>query len=479
MSRSARPIFASSSGCREQNGAIRAARDAPTTRVRQREGGNLNDALSIFAAAREAGTALALNSDGRSCTFAELAALARDRLRTLDVAARDDRPYPLAGSNTLETLVTLYALLERRVPALLVDPRLTPPERRTLQDSAGRAGHVAHADAAAIVFTSGTTGRPRAAVLTRAALAASAQASAANLGWRDDDCWLLAMPLARVGGLSIVTRCLAARRALALAPGFDAGSLPERIARERITLLSLVPTMLTRLLDAHPAWTPPPHLRAILLGGASASTALLARARERGLPIIITYGLTETCSQVVATRYAARLAPAAEGAGTPLPGVGLRIVAGHIEVRGPMLMAGYWDGPALAADAWFDTGDLGAIDARGCLYVDARRVDLIVTGGENVYPAEVERVLEAFPGVAAAGVFGVPDETWGQTVAAALVARDGAQPAALAAYLGARLAPHKRPRAICFVAELPQTAAGKLDRLALPGLASALQPLSR
>jgi len=159
--------------------------------------------------------------------------------------------------------------------------------------------------------------------------------------------------------------------------------------------------------------------------------------------------------------------------------VALRTVDGHIEVKGPMLMAGYWDGPAIPAGAWFATGDLGEIDARGCLLMHARRVDLIVSGGENVYPAEVERVLEGFPGVTEAGVFGVPDETWGQTVAAALVTHAAPQPAVLADYIHAHLAPHKRPRAVCFVRRLPQTAAGKLDRLALPGLAAALQPLRR
>jgi O-succinylbenzoic acid--CoA ligase len=437
----------------------------------------LNDALSIFAAAREAGGAVALHVGGTSLTFAQLAGMARARLRALEHDTRDGKPYPLTATNTLDTLVTLYALLAGGIAALVLDPRLTSPELRALQDAAARAGHLAHADAAAIMFTSGTTGTPRGAVLTGDALVASAAASAANLEWRDDDCWLLAMPIARVGGLSIVTRCLAARRALALVPAFDAALFPGWIAATRITLASLVPTMLMRVLDAHPAWTAPDHLRALLIGGATASAALLQRARERGLPIVITYGLTETCSQVVATPWDARFAPAADGAGMPLPGAEVRVVDGRIEVRGPMLMAGYWGAPALPPGAWFDTGDLGEIDARGCLFVHARRVDLIVTGGENVYPAEVERVLEEFPGVTAAGVFGVPDETWGQTVAAALVAQPAPAPETLARYLCARLAPHKRPREICLVGALPQTTAGKLDRQALPALATALQPL--
>jgi O-succinylbenzoic acid--CoA ligase len=125
-----------------------------------------------------------------------------------------------------------------------------------------------------------------------------------------------------------------------------------------------------------------------------------------------------------------------------------------------------------------DTGDLGEIDAGGRLHVHARRTDLIVSGGENVYPAEVERVLEGCGGILAAGVFGVPDETWGQTVAAALVAGPAAPTAqALLEHLGVHLAPHKRPRHVCYVEALPQTEAGKLDRKALAALAGALRPL--
>ena len=214
--------------------------------------------------------------------------------------------------------------------------------------------------------------------------------------------------------------------------------------------------MLTRVLDANPAWTAPPHLRAILVGGATAPPKLLRRAAAHRVPIVVTYGLTETCSQVTATPYAARFAPEEWAAGAPLAGIELRISDGRIEVKGPVLMAGYWDEPPLAPDTWFDTGDLGTIDAAGRLHVHARRVDLIVTGGENAYPAEVERTLEAFPGIAAAGVFGVPDEVWGQTVAAALVAEEEPPPdSALIEYISSRLAPHKRPRHVCYVSRLP------------------------
>jgi O-succinylbenzoic acid--CoA ligase len=405
-----------------------------------------------------------------------LAALVRGRLRSLERDARPHLPYPVVGANRVETIVALCALFELGVPALLLHPRLMSSETAALLGDAERAGPVACDDAAAIVYTSGTTGEPHAAILTHAALAASAHASAANLGWETDDCWLLCMPLARVGGLSILTRCLAARRCIALMPRFDAANLPREIAAHGVTLVSMVPTMLSRVLDAHPQWRGGERLRAIVVGGAAASVRLLERARGCGLPIVITYGLTETCSHVTATPYSERFDAAAFGAGRPLPGLDVRVVDGRIEVRGPVLMAGYRNAAPLARGAWFDTGDLGTIDERGCLYVNARRTDLIVTGGENVSPVEVEQVLEACPGVREAAVFGVDDETWGQRIAAALVTEENATVAALGAHIESRLAPHKRPRAVCYVAALPHTAGGKLDRAALASLVSTLQP---
>lgn len=435
--------------------------------------------LSIFEAARDAGGAPGLQIADREYAFSELADMTRERIEVLNRHPGDGTPYPLVADNSLETVVTLYGLLENHIPALLLHPRLTAGEREARLAAAAPSGPVRYAGAAAILYTSGTTGEPRGAVLTRSALIASAGASEANLGWQADDCWLLCMPIAHVGGLSILTRCLLARRCVALASRFDAGLLPEWITTQRLTLISLVPTMLTRVLDEHPAWTPPPHLRAVLLGGAAASPKLLKRAAARRLPISVTYGLTEACSQVTTTRYARRGDPSDQGSGEPLPGVEVRIVDGRIQVRGATLMAGYWNEAPLPPDAWFDTGDLGEIDAKGCLHVHARRADLIVTGGENVYPAEVENALEFYPGIAAAGVFGVPDEAWGHTVAAALVAENiPPSDSALIEFIGARLAPHKRPRRICFVPALPQTAAGKLDRGALAQFAPALRPLS-
>ncbi|MGE5161527.1 MAG: AMP-binding protein [Betaproteobacteria bacterium] len=439
----------------------------------------MNDPLSITAAARDAPDAVALHVGRERYTFAQLADLVQARRADLGPELVPGRPVPLVARNTLERVIALYTLLEARVPVLLLHPKLTAAERAAEIADTERAAKTLPADAAVIMYTSGTTGQARGAVLTRAALVASAQASAANMGWEPDDCWLLAMPIARVGGLSILTRCLIARRAVALAPSFDAALVPGWIEQWRVTLASMVPTMLALVFEQHPEWRPPPFLRAIQVGGAEAPPRLLKEAAARKVPIVITYGCTETCSQVTLTPYDQRFNPAPRGVGLPLPGAEVRVVDGRIEVRGPMRMAGYVGGPWLAEDAWFDTGDVGTMDPQGCLHMRARRADLIITGGDNVYPAEVERVLEACHGIRAAAVFGVPDETWGQVVSAAFVA-DGEPPSdeALNAFLEHHLSRHKRPRKIAFVDHLPQTPAGKLDRAGLGKLAPLLRPLS-
>jgi O-succinylbenzoic acid--CoA ligase len=342
----------------------------------------------------------------------------------------------------------------------------------------------------AIVSTSGTTGRPKGAVLSRRAFLASAEASAHNLGWREGDRWLLNMPLAHVGGLSVLTRCLVARRPVVLLPRFDAALFLEAIERHQVTLASVVPTMLRALLDTgeHAVLR---RLRALLLGGAAAPPALLDECAAHRIAALTTYGLTEACSQVT-TQAPRDPSVRLSGSGPPLTGFDLRIAGdggaplpasttGRILIRGPALFDGYLqpDGALsapLTPEGFFDTGDLGELDERGHLHVHARRTDLVVTGGENVYPAEVEQALERLSGVRRALVFGVPDERWGQVVAAvieplaspAAPAEPAGDPAALLRALQDQattaLAPHKRPRRWALVRELPLTASGKVDR---------------
>jgi O-succinylbenzoic acid--CoA ligase len=447
--------------------------------------------LSIRDAAREQPDHAALVTHERTWTFRALAerveAVASGILAALPPSL--DGPVALDGRLDERTLTRLLALIELGRPALLLHPRWTAAARReylhrafdppvldaaALPRGSGRARLPTAIDAEAplaIVATSGTSATPKGVVLSRRAFVASAAASEKNLGWKPDDRWLLALPLAHVGGLSIVTRCLIARRTIVVArpPGDDpAEALVRQLERDHITLLSLVPTQLRFLLDRAPRLAPPPSLRAILLGGAPAPRTLLDEARERGFPVLTTYGLTEASSQVT-TQPLGSLPAAEAGAGKPLDGTDVRIVGGTIRVRGPTLLSGYHpddDAPLFDSEGFFDTRDHGTLDQEGNLHVLGRGTDTIITGGENVYPLAVERIVQECPGVVAACAFGEPDETWGQIVAVAVVAGPAFSVQALERHVLERLAPFERPRRYALVAALEATGAGKLDRAA-------------
>jgi O-succinylbenzoic acid--CoA ligase len=412
------------------------------------------------------GGGLALIDGIRRWSWEEIEArVAIERRALWRQGARLGVPFPVVAVHRMETAVRLFALWELGAVALLLDPDGDDHAERTRD-----AAQLRSREAGAIVFTSGSTGRPRPVLLPWSALAASAAASAANLGWRDDDRWLCCLPLHHVGGLSILVRTRIARRTAVLAPpGSDGAAIARLIADARITLASLVPAQLARLADDL-SWLPPPHLRAILVGGAAAAPSLLRRALDRGLPVLRTYGMTETASQICTDPPGA--APDLDAGIPPLPGVTLAIDdAGRIRVRGPMVCA---PGP----DGWLTTTDLGELDARGALRVRGRADDVIVTGGEKIDPLEVEAALLELPGIEAACVFGVPDPQWGQLVAAALVGDrlDPGDDAALRAALAARLSGARRPRRICRLPALALGPGGKLDRRAT---ARAAAPLLR
>jgi len=360
-----------------------------------------------------------------------------------------------------------------------------PLDVRTFSAAGGLALRALAPEApAAVMFTSGTSGTPKAALLTVGAFHASAQASAARIGVHPDDNWLCVLPLYHVGGLSIVYRSALYGTSFTLLPRFDVSEVAALLASGAVTLASLVPTMLYRLLDALP--TAPPRLRLVLLGGAAASAELLERAHVLGWPVATTYGLTEAASQVAtALPELARRKPGTVG--PPLDGTQVRVVdadgrplppdaEGEILVRGPTLMQGYLNDPQATAQAlrggWLHTGDIGCVDSDGHLFVRLRRSDLIVSGGENVYPAEVEAALRSHPLVAEAVVVGLPDAEWGQVVGAAVTLRPSAalSEAELLAHLQGRLARYKQPRRLRIVAALPLTASGKPDRRAVRAL---------
>jgi o-succinylbenzoate synthase len=352
----------------------------------------------------------------------------------------------IVATHTHQTVEAIRASFAERQRIALLHAKLPADELARLRASIDAARFV-HDDAM-VLFTSGSTGPARGVVLSRRALLANAEASAARLGWRDDDRWLCCLPLAHAGGLSTVIRCAIADKPIVLG---DVTAIGEA------TIASLVPAQLAQLL-ADPDWRPLPKLRAVLLGGAAAPPSLLDAAMARGVPVLTTYGLTETFGQVATARVPG-------GKPVPLPGVeltaGTREAPAPIRIRGPMLATRYLDGAPIAPE--LVTADLGFLDG-DVLHVVGRADDVIISGGENVHPAQVEAVLAATQGVRAAAAFGVADPQWGQLVAVAIsVAPSFDRERAFAAW-HAQLPPHARPRRLATLAELPLLPSGKLDR---------------
>ncbi len=442
--------------------------------------------LSVRAAAAERPAHPALIwQDGRRWTWSELAA-------EVDAVDPGTGPEPavIPATSTPDTVFRILAAIERSLPICLIDPRISGPERQArldllagypreqMPEPAVESATRADRRPLAVLFTSGSTGVPRAVDLSRGAFVASARASEDRLGWKEDDRWLCVLSLAHVGGLSIITRCLAARRPVVLAERFDADLVRELINRESVTLASFVPTMVSRLLDLEPEWRAPPHVRAILLGGAAAPEDLWTRALSRGIPLLETWGMTETCSQV-----ATAVPGGSPRAPVPLRDWQVRSREGRLEVKGPALLTRYLEPGAgsspFGADGWFSTGDLGTVNRDGSVSIGGRADEMIVTGGENVSPLEVERALESVPGVRRAVVVGLPDPKWGETVAAGLEIHDDRSAAQgsgsglvfcgddapdLERILAERLPAFMRPRTIVWMQRLPETPSGKIDR---------------
>ena len=338
---------------------------------------------------------------------------------------------------------------------LPVDPRLPGPARQQLLDALAPAavvtpdGHrhprpggrpVEEGDAL-VVATSGSTGPPKGVVHTHASVAASAWASSARLEVDPTrDRWLGCLPLAHIGGLSVVTRALVTGTPLELHPRFDAAAVDDA-ARRGVTLVSVVPTALARI--------DPTGFRKLVVGGAAPPAELPPNA-------VTSYGSTETGSACVYD-------------GVALDGVELDVdAAGQIRVRGDVLLRAYRDGSDPRDDqGWYATGDHGHLEPDGHLRVDGRIDELIITGGENVWPTPVERVLATAPGVAEVAVVGRADPEWGQAVVAVVVPRDPQSPPTLEdlrSVAKVELPAYAAPRRIELVDALPRTLLGKVRR---------------
>jgi acyl-CoA synthetase (AMP-forming)/AMP-acid ligase II len=345
-------------------------------------------------------------------------------------------------------------------------------------------------DPVMILYTSGTTGAPKGAVLTNQAIAHSMSTVAASADLHPGDTWITIMPMFHIGGLghgNIAVLTFAGTNVVL--ERYRCLPLMDAIQRYRCRSLLLVPTMVVDILD-HPdrrAYDLS-SLTSLMVGGAPVSAELARRVEaELGFPLINLFGQTETCGPIAQTRTSDTIEDRVRTVGHPQRYVSLRVVdpasnkiagfgqAGEVQVRGRQTMTGYWDMPdataaAVSPEGWVRTGDVGSMDERGYLTVLSRLKDMIIRGGENIYPPEIEERLREHPAIADAAVIGLPDERWGEQVAAVIVVHAAVplpEPAALQEHVRHTLAPYKTPKRWYLAQELPRTPSGKVQKFVL------------
>jgi len=421
-----------------------------------------------------------IETSARSWSFLEVDRKCAQQAASLETAGvRRGDVIGLWADNRIETAISLLALPRVGATVQLLNTRLSASELRSQLVATGAVGvmgthqalgvpfldpddgdrelrgGLSSDEVAIIAYTSGTTGEPKGVMLTQANIDAAVRGSVAYLDHEATDTWLAVLPLFHIGGASIVFRSAFVGSKVVLHERFD----PARAAAalHEVTMASLVGTMLAPILDADPG--PYRGTKAVLVGGGATPPDLMDEAFEAGLSVLATYGMTEAASQVATAPLRSRPAQRV----TALPGVEMRIESGQIFVKGGMV-ARRFVGRDAAGPEWLPTGDLGVLDDNGMLSVLGRTRAIIISGGENIAPQQVEDALLKMSGVDECAVVGIPDETWGEVVAAAVVTQDDI--AGLEEALRDDLAGFKIPKRWIVVDEIPKNQMGKIDRVA-------------
>ncbi|MCP4303910.1 MAG: 2-succinylbenzoate--CoA ligase [bacterium] len=426
------------------------------------------DWLAHAAAANPHSLAL-VTDDGAEISYGELNALADKtvaRLQANGVTTGDVIPIAVGGAD-LSLISLLWGVWRIGAAPVVIDQN--SPLRAQWETDLGRIWDVEHdstPDALlhTVVLTSGSGGDPRPVRLTHSNVAAAVAASEQRIGNTAADRWLMTLPLFHVGGLSILWRSAAAGGAVVLHEKFDPQRTSAAMKDGSVSMVSLVPTMLYRILAASPG--PYAGLGAVLMGGAVASRDLVEQGLDAGLPILQTYGMTEAGSQI-ATVAPGEAFESLGTAGRPLAAMEVstgEAGVGEIVISGPAVSPGYLGEPD--RDGSYRTGDIGYLDDKGRLVVLGRADDMVVTGGENVFPARVADVLSAYQSFDRVEVVGVPDPEWGQVLVAVVVGDIDSQPR-IERWAQERLARHEIPKHWAFVDAIPLLAGGKVDRVAL------------
>jgi O-succinylbenzoic acid--CoA ligase len=409
----------------------------------------------------DAPEALALLAAEQSYTWSELRSAAE---QLADTIPGTPAIFSCQGSS-LQLALHTYACSLKKQPFWPVD---RASNEVPLGDNRHSSLTLPAPDTALIISTSGSEGLPKAVQLTNRNLDAAASAANQRLPLRSGDLWLDCLPLYHIGGLSILWRCAQAGATVLLHEGFDASRIADDLNKQPVTHISLVPAMLARLLEI--GVKPSPSLRHAIVGGAALSMALYERATAAGWPLNPSYGMSESSAQIAT--WIESDGPWHEGlVGTALGENEISLNEdGRIQIRGPQIMPGYLGEEIRNPDDWFTTGDLGKIDQNLRLTVTGRADEMLISGGRNVHPSEVESCLAACPGIQDVAVTALPDPVWGDLIVALVVGSSSKQE--IGEWASSRLHSAAQPRRIIHLASLPRNANGKLERSTLRRLAN-------